>query len=124
MFIIDEETGDATTRQGDTWNITVSGISDDWTVYYSVYEKDTRNIVFEIPTTPVNGDSTFFISAENSNKLTVPEGKKTEKYYWGIKRCKGEIEDTVIIGNKDVGDLNLLLVYPLIVEGTENNGEG
>lgn len=120
MFIIDEETGDATTRQGDTFNLSVSGISDDWTVYFSVYEKDTRNIVFELHTTPVDSVATFFVTANDSNKLTVPHGKKTEKYYYGIKRCKDNIEDTVIIGNKDVGDLNLLLVYPLITEGTKN----
>ena len=62
----------------------------------------------------------FFVTANDSNKLTVPEGKKTERYYYGIKRCKDNVEDTVIIGDKDVGDLNLLLVYPLITEGTEN----
>lgn len=122
MFIIDEETGDSTGRQGDTWNISVNGISDDWTVFYSVYEKDSRNIVFEISTKPVNGVANFFIEAENSDKLTVPDGKKTEKYYYGIKRCKDNIEDTVIIGNKNVGDLNLLLIYPKITEGTVSNG--
>lgn len=122
MFIIDEETGDSTGRQGDTWSISVNGISDDWTVFYSVYEKDSRNIVFEISTKPVNGVANFFIEAENSDKLTVPDGKKTEKYYYGIKRCKDNIEDTVIIGNKNVGDLNLLLIYPKITEGTVSNG--
>lgn len=122
MFVIDEETGDAITRQGDTWSLSISGISDEWTVYYSVYTKDTRDIVFEISASPVDSNTTFFVTAEDSDKLVVPEGKKTEKYYYGIKRCKDNIEDTVIIGNKDVGDLNLLTVYPKIVEGTVNDG--
>lgn len=124
MFIIDEETGDIITRQGDTWTIQVSGIDDSWDVYFSVYKGDTRERLFEIDTKPVNGVTTFNITATHSNLMTVPIGKRTAVYYYGIKRCKviGEtsVEDTVIIGNKNVGDLNKLTVYPLITEGVEN----
>lgn len=120
MFIMDEETGDITTRQGDTFTINVTGISDDWTVYFSVYRGSDRVRLFEISQTPVEGTTTFDITARESNLMTVPNGKKTELYYYGIKRCKDNIEDTVIVGNKKVSDLNKILVYPLITEGTEN----
>jgi hypothetical protein len=120
---MDETTGDMTTRQGDTFSFQVSGVSDEWTLYFSVYKPNTREILFEIHTTPVEGVSTFDINTINSNLMTVPEGKKTEIYCYGIKRCKDGIEDTVIVGDKDVGDLNKILVYPLITEGDEN-GEG
>lgn len=120
MFIMDDATGDMTIRQGDTYTFVVSGISDDWVVYYSVYRKSDRRIVFEVSSTPVNEETTFNITAAQSNLLTVPAGKKTELYYYGIKRCKEGIEDTVLIGDKEVGELNKILVYPLITEGDEN----
>lgn len=120
MFIMDDVTGDMTVRQGDTYTFIVSGITDEWTVYYSVYRKSDRKIIFEIDATPQNEETTFNISAALSNLLTVPDEKKTEIYYYGIKRCKDGVEDTVLIGNKEVGELNKLLVYPLITEGDEN----
>jgi len=120
MFIMDDVTGDMTVRQGDTYTFVVSGISDDWVVYYSVYRKSDRHIIFEVSSTPINEETTFNITAAQSNLLTVPTEKKTELYYYGIKRCKEGIEDTVLIGDKEVGELNKILVYPLITEGDEN----
>lgn len=120
MFMMNETTGDIITRQGDTWALQVTGITDDFDAYFSVYKGDTRERLFEIPTKPVEGVSTFEIDAATSNLMTVPTGKKTEIYYYGIKRCKDGIEDTVIVGDKNVGDLNKITVYPLITEGAEN----
>lgn len=120
MFIINEETGDIITRQGDTWSLQVSGITDDFDAYFSVYRGDNRERLFEIDAHPENGITNFNINAANSNLMTVPAGKKTEIYYYGIKRCKDGMEDTVIVGDKGVGDLNKITVYPLITEGAEN----
>lgn len=122
MWIMNEETGDATTRQGDTFSLKVIGITDDWTAYFSVYRGSDRSILFEIEAHPVNNETTFDVAAGDSDLMEVPEGKKTEIYYYGIKRCKNGIEDTVIVGNKSVGDLNKIVVYPKITEGTVNNG--
>ena len=118
MFIIDDTTGDMITRQGDTFSLNVTGITDDWTAYFSVYRD--REILFEIHTTPVDGTSTFNITAAQSNLMTVPTNKKYEIYHYGIKRCKDGIEDTVIVGDKQVGELNKITVYPLTTEGTAN----
>jgi len=120
MFIMDDVTGDMTTRQGDSFSFTVTGITDDWDVYFSVYNGASREILFETSTKPVNEETVFNITAGETNKLTVPKGKKTETYYYGIKRCKDGVEDTVIIGDKNIGDLNKITVYPLITEGAEN----
>ena len=120
MFIMDDETGNMTTRQGDTWSFKVTGVEDDWDLFFSVYRKDTRERLFEIQTKPVLGEATFNITAADSDKMTVPEGKKTEIYYWGLKRCKDGVEDTLIVGNKEVADLNVITVYPLITEGADN----
>lgn len=120
MFILNDETGDIITRQGDTWSLQVTGIDDSWDAYFSVYRGDTRERLFEIHTNPVENVTTFNITAANSNLMTVPDGKKIAIYYYGIKRCKDGEEDTVIVGNKDVADLNKITVYPLITEGEEN----
>lgn len=124
MFIMDDITGDITTRQGDTWSFDVEGISDDFDAYFSVYRGDTRERLFEIQTNPVNGVTKFEIDNTNSDKLIVPENRKTEIYYYGIKRCKlinGKyFEDTVIVGDKQIGELNKILVYPKITEGAVN----
>jgi hypothetical protein len=117
---MDDTTGDMTTRQGDTFSFTVTGITDDWDAYFSVYRGDSRNILFEIKTKPVEGVATFNISAAESNLMTVEEGKKTATYYWNIKRCKDGVEDTVIVVGKNVSDLNKIIVYPLTTEGAEN----
>lgn len=120
MFIMDEETGNMTTRQGDTYSFQVTGVADDWDLYYSVYRTTDREILFEIKTNPVNQVATFEVTASDSNLMTVPDGKKTEIYYWGLKRCKDGVEDTLIVGNKDIGDYNKITVYPLTTEGAEN----
>lgn len=124
MFIMNETTGDIITRQGDTWSLQVSGITDDWDAYFSVYRGDNRERLFEIKANPENEITNFNVDAANSNLMTVPAGRKTEIYYYGIKRCKlvdGKyIEDTVIVGNKEIGELNKITVYPLITEGAEN----
>lgn len=119
MFIIDDITGNMTLRQGDTYEFTVEGVTDDWELYYSVYNAN-REILFEIHATPVDNLTTFRITAAQSDLMTVPLGRKTETYYYGLKRCKGTQEDTLIVGDKNVGDLNKISVYPLTTEGIEN----
>lgn len=119
MFIIDEETGNMIIRQGDSYNFTVEGVDDSYTLYYSVYNVN-REILWEISTNPVNTVATFNITPKYSTQMTVPVNRKTETYYYGLKRCKDGYEDTLIVGDKDVGDLNKITVYPLITEGDEN----
>ena len=120
MFKMDEETGDAEAQQGDSWSFKVTGIPDDYTVYYSVYEIDTREIIFEINTTPENEETTIEVTPVETDKLQVEDGKKYKKYGYGIKRCKDGFEDTVIIGNKQIGEINVLKIYPKITEGAIN----
>lgn len=119
MFIIDDITGNMTIRQGDSYDFTVEGVDDSYDLYYSVYDVN-RNILWEIKTKPVNEIATFNITPSYSTQMTVPVGRKTETYYYGLKRCKDGYEDTLIVGDKNVGDLNKITVYPLIVEGDEN----
>ena len=120
MLIIDEETGNQTVRQGDSYKFEVEGVDDSYTMYYSVYNS-SREIIFEIMATPQQGVTTFEVTSADSNKLTVPVNKKSETYYYGLKRCKNGYEDTLVVGNKSVSDLNKVLVYPLTTEGSVND---
>ena len=119
MFIIDDTTGNMTVRQGDSFDFTVEGVTDDWQLYFSVYNAN-REILFEINKTPIEGVTKFEITPAQSTLMTVPLDKKTEMYYYGLKRCKNGIEDTLIVGDKSVSDLNKITVYPLTNEGAEN----
>lgn len=117
MFIMDDETGEQKTRQGDSYEFTVTGIDADWDVYYSVYRIDTREILLEVQSTKENGADKITVSAEESDKLTVESGRKSTSYGWNIKRCKNGIEDTVIVVGKDVDDINKIIVLPKTTEG-------
>lgn len=120
MYLIDEETGDMTIRQGDSYSFTVEGVDSSYTMYHSVYNSQ-REIIFEVSAIPnENDETTFEITPAETNLLTVPVNRKKENYYYGIKRCKNGYEDTLIVGNKEVGELNKMTVYPLITEGDEN----
>lgn len=119
MYIVDEETGDMIIRQGDTYTFKVEGVTDDYDLYYSVYNSN-REILWELHTKPIEGVAEFTVTPYYSNQLTVPADKKNEIYYYGLKRCKDGFEDTLIVGEKKINELNKITVYPLITEGSEN----
>ena len=50
--------------------------------------------------------------------MTIPKNKEYAIYYYGIKLCSDNgFEDTLLIGNGDIGTLNTMTVYPKKVEG-------
>ena len=50
--------------------------------------------------------------------LTVPQNASCEIYYYGVKLCSDStFEDTLLIGNGDIGSLNTITVFPKKVEG-------
>lgn len=123
MFIIDEETGNITLRQGDSAEIGIEDIPDDreYDMYFSIYDSN-RKIIFELKEVPVDRAVTFKLTPEDTDLLTVPIGQKTGNYFWAIKRCyePDNFEDTLLVGDKGVADVNKVLVYPKIVEGAED----
>lgn len=122
-FIVDEETGDIECRQGDTGKIVISGIPTDkeYLLYFSIYDND-RKILHEQSARPSEGQVTFNLPPAVTDNLTVAKGVKYATYYWGIKLCyePDDYEDTLLVGDKSIGDVNKIKVYPKIVEGTEN----
>lgn len=122
-FIVDEKTGNITLVQGDSGTLVADGIDTDqnYKVFFSVYDEEGRIIGDEVYAysnfSPV---VTFQIPASLTDLLKVDGGiDDTATYYYGIKTClEGTgFEDTLCIGDSDIGDLNTITVYPKKVEG-------
>lgn len=122
MFIVDELTGDMTIRQGNNGEYTINNTPTDkiYNAFLSVVDEN-RNLIGDIETTTnAEGYTTFIITPEFSDKLVVKRGEEEATYYFAVKLCYGvnEIEDTLILGNKGINELNKITVYPKISEGT------
>lgn len=121
MFSVNGDTGDIICRQGDSGEVTFTGIptSKPYKAYFSIYNSK-RKILVELENTPFEGVSTFVLNPEDMDKLEVPTGEKTATYYYGLKIClpSEHYEDTLVIGNKEINALNKIIVYPKITEGT------
>lgn len=122
-FLVDETTGNITLVQGDSGTLVVDGIDTDqnYKVYFSIYNDDGVIIGDEVYTysnfSPV---AHFEIPASLTDLLKVDGGiDDTATYYYGIKTClEGTgFEDTLCIGDSDIGDLNTITVYPKKVGG-------
>lgn len=127
MFEVNEETGDITLTQGDTGNYTVSGLPTDqrYTLYFGVQDENRNPVGSEISES-LNLRSTVSLSITSAltDLLTVKKNEDFATYYFGLKLCTvGGMEDTLIIGNKEIGERNIMTVYPKQVEGM-NNGSG
>lgn len=126
MFNVDEKTGTIICRQGDTGVYILEGLPTlegmyDEEVFFSFYN-NKRVIIGELSATPIDGQVTFFIPASITDNLTVSSGMSTATYYYGAKLCYrdgdgNEYEDTLIIGDKMLDEVNKVVVYPKIVEG-------
>lgn len=122
MAYISDESGNITTRQGDTFYIRLTDIDPTLggTVYVQVINSK-RKMMFETePAVSILGlsSATIAISAANSNLLTVPKNADYEEYQYAVKHVKDGVEDTWFLGeNKDFGNLPTITVYPKVVEG-------
>ena len=125
MFNVDGKTGNIICRQGDSGEFVLEGLPtegiNDPEVYFSFYN-NKRVIVSEMSARPLDGQITFFIPASMTDKLTVSAGVPTATYYYGVKLCYvddngNEYEDTLLIGDKNIDEVNKVIVYPKIVEG-------
>jgi len=120
MSIKIDENGTITMYQGDTGHIFVSGLdtSENWTLYFAIQNSQRKTIGTEI-TTLSNGNSTvsIFLPSSLTDLLIVPFDQEYEIYFYGIKACKQEVENTLFIAGSDYGSLNKLIVYPKKVHG-------
>lgn len=122
MAYIVESSGNITLVQGDSIEIVLNGLPTDqnYKLFFCAQNKDREPIGTEIET-ETNGLSSAVIKllGNYTNNFTVDEDLKKQEYYYGIKLCseKDETEDTLILGDSNIGDLNTITVYPRKVEG-------
>lgn len=119
---IDETTGEMVLYQGDSLMFVVSNLPDDedYQVYFGFYNTDRKIIGQEQPFQSNKSSMVvIYVSASLTDLLKVDESEEYANYYYGIKLCnpKTGFKDTLIIGDKKIGDLNEVWVYPKQVEG-------
>ena len=123
MYEIDEETGDMFINQGDDFSLRLKDIEPGCLAFFAVSDA-SHNIIFELQGERDNNDIVFAIKSTDCDLLEVPRGRKQEVYTYGIKICKQVgtdwIDDTLVIGNKKIGEPNKITVYPLLAEGKQN----
>ena len=121
-FIIDSN-GNIELVQGDSGTLEITGLETDknYTVYFAIQDEDRNAIGSEIVVTTNKSDSVAFeITADLTDLLSVKSDEDTATYYYGIKLCYEDtgLEDTLLIGDSEIGDKNEITVYPKKVEGT------
>jgi hypothetical protein len=128
-FLVDTTTGEITLVQGDSGELVVEGLNTDknYTIYFAFYNSKRKRLGSEVSVeSNMSPNVTLVIPASLTDLLTVPQGEESAEYYYGIKACYDygdgyKYEDTLVVGNNDIGDLNLITVYPKKVEGFTND---
>nr|DAX39330.1 MAG TPA: hypothetical protein [Caudoviricetes sp.] len=124
MFFVDEESGDITLTQGDTGEYVISGLPTDqyYTVYLAIQDENRKPVGNEISVNAgLKSSVTLSFLSSLTDLLTVKKSEDTATYYFGVKLCsQAGSEDTLVIGNKQVGERNTITVYPKKVEGLIN----
>ena len=113
--------------QGDSGTIQFEGLPASALIYMAVKDKKNNTILPEMKDrADENGNISFEITAEMSDKFDVDLTQEYTTYYYGIKRVNLDTleEDTVFLGDKPrYGDKYEIKVYPKKVEGIYD-GEG
>lgn len=124
MFKVDEISGDITLTQGDTGEYVLIGLPTDqyYTVFLAIQDENRKPVGSEISVNAGLKSSVAlpFLSFL-TDSLTVKKTEETATYYFGVKLCSQTgSEDTLIIGDKQIGENNTITVYPKKVEGLLN----
>lgn len=127
MFIVDDN-GNIYLHQGDSGYVYVEGLSTDknYLVYFGIRNKKRQQIGTEVFIESNNQPNVkLFIPTELTDLLEVGKNEESTEYYYGVKTCDPDTgeEDTLILGNNDLGDKNIITVYPKEVEGTNGSSK-
>lgn len=114
--------GDLTITQGDSFELVLNGIPTDqnYKIYFAIQNKEREPIGTEIMVESNLAESVVIKVVGNyTDLLTVEEDAKYENYYYGVKKCSetDNTEDTLLLGNKKLGELNVIKVFPRKVKG-------
>jgi hypothetical protein len=116
------DNGDLTITQGDSFELVLNGIPTDqnYKIYFAIQNKDREPIGQEIMVESNLAESVVIKVVGNyTDLLTVEEDSKYATYYYGVKKCSDvdNTEDTLLLGNKKLGELNTIKVFPRKVKG-------
>jgi hypothetical protein len=117
-----QDNGDLTITQGDSFELVLNGIPTDqnYKIYFAIQNKDREPIGQEIMVESNLAESVVIKVVGNyTDLLTVEEDSKYATYYYGVKKCSDidNTEDTLLLGNKKLGELNTIKVFPRKVKG-------
>lgn len=122
MASIVETSGNITLYQGDSIELVINGIPTDqnYKLYFAAQNEERVPVGSEIEVDTLGQESaTIKLTGNYTNLFTVEEDKKSQKYYYGVKLCSvsDDTEDTLLLGESVIGELNTITVYPRKVEG-------
>lgn len=123
MSAIIDENGNIEIVQGDSLTLYVDGLDTDenYEIYFAIYDVYGNRVGNEVSVNSNNQPTVILqIPSTLTDNLVVSSGiDGTEEYYYGIKACLSDsgYEDTLCIGDSDIGELNTFTVYPRKVEG-------
>ena len=108
--------------QGDSGTIVIEGLDTEknYAVYFAVQNKNREPVGNELTLNSNYSSSVIFhLTGNYTDAFTVPKGESCAIYYYGIKICDSanNIEDTLILADSGIGDINTITVYPKKVEG-------
>lgn len=119
-FNIDKN-GNITMVQGDSGSLIINGLKTDknYTVYLAIQDTKRNPVGNELRVNTNKSSSVVFeLTGDFTDLMTVPKNESHAIYYYGIKLCSDDsYEDTLIIGDGDIGSSNSIIVYPKKVEG-------
>lgn len=122
-FIVNETNGDITLIQGDSGRYILNGLPTDEADYVICFQAQNENRVNigEQISIPCNGASTitFTFTGDYTDAFTVKKGEETQEYFFAFKLCSesANTDETLLLGTKNIGEDNIMIVYPKIVEG-------
>lgn len=114
--------GDVEMFQGDDIEFHFIGVptDDDYDVFIEIQDENRVPIAKQVQVKSNYLDKVDIHLTGNYTKLmTVPADEKYKNYYYGVKYCSESrgIEQTFLLPNKKIGDLNVIKVVPQAVEG-------
>lgn len=117
-----QDNGDLTIYQGDSFELVLNGIPTDqnYKIYFAIQNKEREPIGQEIMVESNFASSVVIKVVGNyTDLLVVDEDTKNGTYYYGVKKCSevDNTEDTLLLGNKQLGELNTIKVFPRKVKG-------
>ena len=117
-----DKNGNITMIQGDSGSLIIDGLNTDknYTVYLAIQDKTRKPVGNELSVySNYSSGVIFYLTGDFTDLLTVPKDESFETYFYGIKICDSSdnLEDTLILGDGNIGDLNIITVFPKKVEG-------